>query len=176
MKKLILLLLFIPLVSFGQDLAFIGEKSYPSTVEFGFDNSEALIKELVWESGGVGVVKWMFYGAPAAGNGVLGALEMGCNVIALAADTHHKEHFQKALLQKAVESSLGGRSVAFGNQALLLRAKQLNVMKGEKPEPSKQSEDKEKVEVNSERAKKTDDEAAKEELKKKTYKQIKCLN
>tara|TARA_B100001057_G_scaffold499119_1_gene608610 strand:+ start:2264 stop:2767 length:504 start_codon:yes stop_codon:yes gene_type:complete len=34
MKKLILLLLFIPLVSFGQDLAFIGEKSYPSTPEF----------------------------------------------------------------------------------------------------------------------------------------------
>ena len=43
MKKTIILLLFIPLVSFGQDLAFIGEKSYPSTVEFGFDNSEALL-------------------------------------------------------------------------------------------------------------------------------------
>tara|TARA_B100001250_G_C19308061_1_gene574954 strand:+ start:52 stop:504 length:453 start_codon:yes stop_codon:yes gene_type:complete len=38
MKKLVLLLLFIPLVSIGQNLAFIGEKSYPSSEMFVFDN------------------------------------------------------------------------------------------------------------------------------------------
>ena len=38
MKKLILLL-FIPLASFSQDyLAFVGDKSYPSTESFTFDN------------------------------------------------------------------------------------------------------------------------------------------
>ena len=34
MKKLILLLLFIPLVSFGQDLFFIGESSYQSNEKY----------------------------------------------------------------------------------------------------------------------------------------------
>tara|TARA_B100001287_G_scaffold275516_1_gene283307 strand:+ start:1604 stop:2068 length:465 start_codon:yes stop_codon:yes gene_type:complete len=39
MKKLIILLLFIPLVSFSQDyLAFVGDKSYPSTQGFEFYN------------------------------------------------------------------------------------------------------------------------------------------
>ncbi len=40
MKKLILLLLFFPLISFSQNLTFIGENSYPSTEEFDFDNKE----------------------------------------------------------------------------------------------------------------------------------------
>tara|TARA_B100000401_G_scaffold397044_1_gene306914 strand:- start:312 stop:767 length:456 start_codon:yes stop_codon:yes gene_type:complete len=34
MKKLILLLLFIPLISFGQELFFIGESSYQSTQKY----------------------------------------------------------------------------------------------------------------------------------------------
>ena len=39
MKKLILLL-FIPFVSFSQNLTFIGENSYPSTIEFEFENDK----------------------------------------------------------------------------------------------------------------------------------------
>ena len=40
MKKLLFLLLFIPLISFGQDyLSFIGDKSYPSTEGFKFKNN-----------------------------------------------------------------------------------------------------------------------------------------
>ena len=63
MKKLILLLLFIPLVSFGQDLAFIGEKSYPSTVEFGFDNSEALLfVQFIKDNENINIVVKTFYG------------------------------------------------------------------------------------------------------------------
>tara|TARA_Y100000813_G_C23925292_1_gene240877 strand:+ start:115 stop:576 length:462 start_codon:yes stop_codon:yes gene_type:complete len=39
MKKLTLLLLFIPLISFGQDyLVFVGDKSYTSSEGFTFDN------------------------------------------------------------------------------------------------------------------------------------------
>ena len=40
MKKFILLLLLIPFISFSQKLTFIGENSYPSTIEFEFENKE----------------------------------------------------------------------------------------------------------------------------------------
>ena len=40
MKKFILLLLLIPFISFSQNLTFIGENSYPSTIEFEFENKE----------------------------------------------------------------------------------------------------------------------------------------
>ena len=40
MKKSILLLLLIPFISFSQNLTFIGENSYPSTIEFEFENKE----------------------------------------------------------------------------------------------------------------------------------------
>jgi len=40
MKKFILLLLLIPFISFSQNLTFIGENSYPSTIEFELENKE----------------------------------------------------------------------------------------------------------------------------------------
>ena len=40
MKKIIILLIFIPLISFSQNLTFIGENSYQSSEEFDFDNWE----------------------------------------------------------------------------------------------------------------------------------------
>ncbi len=41
MKKLLFLLVFIPLVSFSQDyLAFVGDKSYPSSEGFKFKNNK----------------------------------------------------------------------------------------------------------------------------------------
>ena len=90
-------------------------------VWFPHDNHTALLKELVWEAGG-NHVKWVFYGTPAAGNGVLGVLEMGCSAICLCEDAHHKEHFLKALEQKAVEQFLLGSSNVFGDADLLAKA------------------------------------------------------
>jgi len=96
------------------------------TEESGFphDNAKELLKELVWEAGGDQQVKWVCHGSPAAGNGVVGLLELGCNVLALCQDDHHKKHFIAASVQKAVESSLSGRSQTFGNIALMLGRRQ----------------------------------------------------
>ena len=46
---------------------------------------KALLREFVHECGG-DKVKWVFYGTPAAGNGVLGCVEAGCCVIAHCED------------------------------------------------------------------------------------------
>jgi len=48
MKKLLFLLFFIPLVSFGQNLFFIGDNSYPSTDFFRLEKGEnsVLVSEL----------------------------------------------------------------------------------------------------------------------------------
>ena len=100
-----------------------------SEVWFPHDNSGELCKELVWQAGGSEKVKWVLHGTPAAGNGVLGMLESGCNVIALAVDEHHKEHFKKACVEKAAEIALSGKNCPFGSSALLLKAKQLKVIK-----------------------------------------------
>ena len=72
------------------------QASANEVVWFPHDNPAILMHELVWESGGP-QVRWIFFGTPVAGNGVLGAIEMGCSVICLCEDDHHKEHFLKAL-------------------------------------------------------------------------------
>ena len=100
---------------------FYRRASGEEVVWFPHDNHTALLKELVWEAGG-SHVKWVFYGTPAAGNGVLGVLEMGCSVICLCEDSHHKEHFLKTLEQKAVENFLLGSSNVFGDADLLAKA------------------------------------------------------
>ena len=105
-------------------------------VWFPHDNHTALLKELVWEAGG-NHVKWVFYGTPAAGNGVLGVLEMGCSAICLCEDAHHKEHFLKALEQKAVEHFLLGSSNVFGDADLLAKAQKYVP----RPEPKKKAKD-----------------------------------
>ena len=58
-------------------------------VWFPQDNAKELLKEFVWTAGG-DKVKWVCHGTPAAGNGVVGILEMGCNAMALCQDEHHK--------------------------------------------------------------------------------------
>ena len=82
-------------------------------------------------------MKWVFFGTPVAGNGVLEALEMGCSVICLCEDDHHKEHFLKALEQKAVESFLQGSSKAIGDADLLAKATKvlLGAQEGKTKEP-----------------------------------------
>ena len=82
-------------------------------VWFPHDNAEDLLKELVWEAGGSDV-KWVCHGTPAAGNGIVGLLEMGCNVLAVCQDDHYKTHFMKAAVEKAAETCLSGFSVTFG--------------------------------------------------------------
>ena len=65
------------------------QASNTTEVWFPLDNAKDLLKELVWEAGG-NAVKWVCHGTPAAGNGIVGILEMGCNVLTLCQDDHHK--------------------------------------------------------------------------------------
>ena len=88
------------------------------------DQPKVLLKEFVDECGG-DKVKWVFYGTPAAGNGVLGCVEAGCCVIANCEDDHHASHFQTAIVEKGVEAFLAGESPAFGNPFLAARATDL---------------------------------------------------
>ena len=59
---------------------------------FPHDQPKLLLREFVHECGG-DKVKWVFYGTPAAGNGVLGCVEAGCCVIANCEDEHHASNF-----------------------------------------------------------------------------------
>jgi len=68
-------------------------------VWFPFDMPVELVKELIWESGD-DRVKWVLHGTPAAGNGVLACVEMGCSVVSLCENDHHRENYQKALVHK----------------------------------------------------------------------------
>ena len=89
-------------------------------VWFPFEMSVSLAQELVWESGG-DEVKWVLHGTPAAGNVVLGSLEMNANVIAFMQDAHQEKHFRIALTEKIGERLASGQARVFGNP--FLRAK-----------------------------------------------------
>ena len=146
--------------------------SNTSEVWFPHDNDRALAKELVWQAGGSEKVKWVLHGTPVAGNGVLGMLESGCNVIALAVDEHHKEHFKKACVEKAAEIALSGKNCPFGSSALLLKAKQLKVIKEVDDDKNKEEKKDDpkvedpKVEPNEPKKKKAKVEAPKKKKKK----------
>ena len=87
---------------------------HPTNVDevwFPHDHAKELIKEVVWQSGGSETVRWVLHGTPVAGNGVLGVLELGCNVIAVCEDDHDQEHVKKASVEKAVELSLSGKKL-----------------------------------------------------------------
>ena len=104
-------------------------------VWFPHDMDREFVKELIWEAG-TETVKWIFVGTPSAGNVCLGGLEMGCNVIALCQDEHHKKHLEIAMVQKAAELTVKGNTLMFGSEALLLQAKQLKLNEPRK-KPSK---------------------------------------
>eukprot|EP00974_Lingulodinium_polyedra_P133443 11225615-Lingulodinium_polyedra.AAC.1 len=144
----------------------------------------ALLKELVWEAGG-NHVKWVFYGTPAAGNGVLGVLEMGCSAICLCEDAHHKEHFLKALEQKAVENFLLGSSNVFGDADLLAKAqkyvprpepkkKDKKDDKEDKKEGNGDKEDKKEGKKTSKNKQRSSDDTSDEDEKNKTKKKKKA--
>ena len=79
-----------------------------------------LAQEFVHEAGGE-EVKWVLHGTPAAGNVVLGSLEMNCNTIVFCEDTDHQTQFMQTLMEKAAERLASGQSRVFGNP--FLRAK-----------------------------------------------------
>jgi len=144
------------------------------------------MKELVWKAGG-GEVKWVFHGTPAAGNGVVGLLEHGCNVLTMCQDDHHKKHFIKAAVEKAAETCLCGRASPFDSPALLLRAKELHLVKDTKkdenkddveptkklPKPKKKDKEKKEGKKEEEKEKKPKVESKEEEKEKKPKKEKK---
>ena len=121
---------------------------------FPLDNAPDLLRELVWECGGHHV-RWILHGTPASGAGVIGCLEMGSSVVCLCDDAHHKENFEKALKERAVERMLAGSRV-FKSETLAARA--LWLLSGGTTEEEKEQKE----------AKKKDDEKEdKKEAKKK---------
>ncbi len=82
---------------------------------FPHDNAIELLKELCWEAGRP---RWVLNGPAAVGAGVHGCLEMGCSVLALCDDAHHRAHLQTFLLERAVEAMINEATVVFKDDAL----------------------------------------------------------
>ena len=91
---------------------------------FPHDNDCELLKELCHEAGRP---RWVYFGTPAGGAGIHGCIEMGCSVLALCYDDHHRTHLGPFLVERAVEAMLGCDSLVFNNEVLLARAKQLSL-------------------------------------------------
>ena len=66
-------------------------------------------------------VKWVLHGTPAAGNAVLGTLEMNCNAIVFCENAHHSTNLLKSLTEKAAERLASGQARVFGNPFLRAR-------------------------------------------------------
>jgi len=92
---------------------------------FPHDNDMELLKELVWEAG---QPRWVFHGTPGGGAGLQGCLEMGCSVVALCFDDFHEEQLQKFMLERAVESMVGGHSKVFKDESLMARSAELDLL------------------------------------------------
>ena len=93
---------------------------------FPHDNDTDLLRELVHEAN---VPSWVYFGTPAGGAGMHGCMEMGCSVMALCSNDHHRENLGPFLVQRAVEDMLGQNTLVFKNDTLSARAKQLHLMK-----------------------------------------------
>ena len=106
---------------------------------FPHDNDIDLLKELCWEAGNP---RWVFHGTPAGGAGIHGCFEMGCSVVALCYDEHHRIHLQNFLLQRAVEAMASGTTLVFKEEALQRRSNELNLMSPAKATlPKKKGDD-----------------------------------
>ena len=82
---------------------------------FPHDVDIELMKELVWEAGGP---RWVLLGTPASGAAVHGSFEMGCSVVALCADEHHRTHLLPAIVGRAVEAMASQSSRVFKHDVL----------------------------------------------------------
>ena len=71
--------------------------------------------------------RWVLHGTPAGGAGIHGCFEMGSSVVALCYDEHHREHLEKFLLQRAVESMVSGMSMVFKDSVLQARSAELHL-------------------------------------------------
>ena len=100
---------------------------------FPHDNDMDMLKELCWEAGNP---RWVFHGTPAGGAGVQGCLEVGCSVVLLCFDEHHRKELQKHLLERSVEAMVSGKSLVFKNAELQARSVHLNLMAPPKALPA----------------------------------------
>ena len=110
---------------------------------FPHDNDMELLKELCHEAGRP---RWVYFGTPAGGAGIHGCIEMGCSVLALCYDDHHRTHLGPFLVQRAVEAMLGSNTLVFQNEALEARAKQLRLTKEDKKDDPKEDQKEDKKE------------------------------
>jgi hypothetical protein len=108
---------------------------------FPHDNDPDLLKELCWEAG---TPRWVFHGTPSGGAGIHGCFEMGCSVVALCFDEHHREHLNKFLLQRAVEAMVSGTTMVFKDDILQARSAELHLAQSQ--HDSKKDKKKEKKE------------------------------
>ena len=114
---------------------------------FPHDNDSELLKELCHEAGRP---RWVYFGTPSGGAGIHGCIEMGCSVLALCYDDHHRTHLGPFLVQRAVEAMLGSNSVVFNNVSLVARAKQLRLTKEDTKEDKKDDQKEDKKEETTE--------------------------
>ena len=133
---------------------------------FPHDNDIELLKELCHEAGRP---RWVYFGTPAGGAGIHGCIEMGCSVLALCYDDHHRTHLGPFLVQRAVETMLGSNTMVFHNESLLARAVQLRLTKEGPKEEKKDDQKEDKLED-----KKEDKNEAKKEEKKDEKKEVRC--
>ena len=132
---------------------------------FPHDNDMELLKEFVWEAGRP---RWVFHCTPAGGAGIHGCLEMGCSVVALCYDEHHRTHLQTFLLQRAVEAMVSGQTLMFKDEDLQARSIELNLAEEPKKPKKVVEKDDEKAEKADEKTKKADEKTKKAEKPDKT--------
>ena len=139
---------------------------------FPHDNDIELLKELCHEAG---KPRWVYFGTPAGGAGIHGCIEMGCSVLALCFDEHHKKNLQPFLVQRAVEAMLGSSTMVFRNEDLLARAKDLNITKAkdDTKEDGKKKDEKEDKKKEEDGKKEDEKEEDKKKEKKKEKKEDK---
>ena len=131
---------------------------------FPHDNDIELLKELCHEAGRP---RWVYFGTPAGGAGIHGCIEMGCSVLALCYDDHHRKHLGPFLVQRAVEAMLGSNTMVFHNESLVARAKELRLTKEETKDDKKDDhKEKEKEKEKKDEKKKENKKEKKEEKKK----------
>ena len=136
---------------------------------FPHDNDIELLKELCHEAGRP---RWVYFGTPAGGAGMHGCIEMGCSVLALCYDAHHRDTLHPFLVQRAVEAMLGRDSMVFQDEALLARAKQLRLTKENTQQDKKgnQQEDQKEDDQEEKKEEKKEDKEKKKAPKKKRKK------
>ena len=123
-----------------------------------------LVKELIWEAGSP---RWVLLGTPASGAAIHGSFEMGCSVVALCTDEHHRTHLLPAVVVRAVEAMANESSVVFKDDILSRRSEQLKLAAApnKKPKKNRPAVDMETKEA-SDASASSEDDAPKEKNKK----------